>query len=96
MNIKKRRSAPEKIQYLRDLTQWIGVQLYGADANTVISGMERTEGATVRFAGGAYVLRCGGVGASSTMGGAHLLDAWIRAANRTIMRLSLHDRRAVR
>jgi hypothetical protein len=89
MNTRKRRSPQEKIQYLRDLTQWAAFEVARADANAVIGHMERTEGATLRFSGGAYVLRCGGVGASSTMGGVHLLDAWRRAANRTIMRLSL-------
>lgn len=89
MSTKKRRSPQEKIQYLRDLREWVALELARADASAVISHMQRTEGATIRFSGGAYVLRCGGVGASSTMGGAHLLDAWRRAANRTIMRLSL-------
>lgn len=89
MSTKKRLSAPEKIQYLRDLREWVAFELARADASAVISHMERTEGASVRFAGGAYVLRCGGVGASSTMGGAHLLEAWRRAVSRTIMRLTL-------
>lgn len=89
MSTKKRRSPAEKIQYLRDLREWVAFELERADASAVISHMERTEGATVRFAGGTNVLRCGGVSASCTSGGSHLLKAWVRAANREIDRLTL-------
>lgn len=89
MRTKRHLRGAEKVQHLRDLIEWVNVELDRSDANTVIHHMECLEGAKTRFSGGAYVLRCGGVGASCTQAGTPLLKAWVRAAHRSIYRLNL-------
>ncbi|MCY1705509.1 hypothetical protein [Pannonibacter sp. SL95] len=88
MKAKRHLRGAEKVQYLRDLIEWVNFELDRSDANTVIHHMEFLEGAKIGFSGGAYVLRCGGVGASCTQAGTPLLKGWVRAANRSIDRLN--------